>query len=259
VQRELGAPKIAMQQKKVFLSHASKDKLLADRLADLLTAGCAVAPNEILCTSLEGKGVPAGAPSFIEYLRQQVQEPNLVIPLLSESFFDSDFCLCELGAVWGMGLPSFPIVVPPMDKGRLRATLAVTQAGYVTSASYLHELGDAVSSRIGTSVPTSTWSVKRDAFLNGLDELLKSLPGPTSVSADRLREAQDQYQVALKEIAKKENEVNSLKHRVADLEKCKDKAQVRAADRDHSSSHERFEKLVDAAKTALRKLRTATV
>ena len=154
-----------MQQKKIFLSHASKDKSLAESLADLLTAGCAVNPNDILCTTLEGKGIPAGTSSFIEYLRQQIQKPNLVILLLSENFFASAFCLCELGAVWGMDLPNFPLVVPPLDKGDLKATLAATQAGDVTNPSYLDELRDVVQRTLGTSVPTPTWNVKRDAFL----------------------------------------------------------------------------------------------
>ncbi len=246
-----------MQQKKIFLSHATKDKPLADKLTDLLTAGCAVNPNDILCTSLEGKGIPAGTTSFIEYLRQQMQKPELVILLLSERFFASQFCLCELGAVWGMNLPTFPLVVPPLDKTKIKATLAVTQMGDITDGNYLHDLRD-VLKKLGTEVPTATWSVKRDAFLGGLDAVLKSLPGPVSVSAKRLKEAEEKYQAALTEIGDNEKAIRRLKDQIADLEKCKDREQVKVIDRNYSSHQKQFESLIEEARTALDKLCKAT-
>ena len=128
---------MALKKTRIFISHALKDKALADKLVDLLTSGCAVSPNDVLCTSLEGKGIPPGTPSFIAYLQEQLQNPELVILLVSENFFASPICLCELGAVWGMGLPNIPLVVPPMKKSQLKATLALVQAGDITSSSYL--------------------------------------------------------------------------------------------------------------------------
>lgn len=249
---------MSTNQKLIFLSHSSKDKVLADKVADLLTNGCAVNPNSILCTTLEGKGIPAGTPSFIEYLRQQIQQPKLVILLLSENFFASQFCLCELGAVWGMGLPSFPLVVPPVDKGKLKATLAVTQAGDVTSAAYLDELRDAILQTVGTSVPTPTWNVKRDAFLNGLNEVLKALPGLTNVPVEKLKDAEEKYAAALEEIGRKEREAKVLIERISDLEKCKDKEQVNAVARKFSNTDEEFGRLCRAAKSAISKLQHAT-
>jgi hypothetical protein len=249
---------MSAKQKSIFLSHSSKDKALADKVADLLTSGCAVNPNDILCTTLEGKGIPAGTPSFIEYLRQQIQEPKLVILLLSENFFASQFCLCELGAVWGMGLTNFPLVVPPMDKGKLKATLAVAQAGEVNSTAYLDELRDLVLHTVGASVPTPTWNVKRDAFLHGLDEVLKALPGLTNVPVEKLKEAQEKYQAALDEIGIKEKEARGLKDKIVDLEKCKDKDEVNAVARKYSSADEEFGRVCDAAKSAVSKLQHAT-
>ncbi len=249
---------MSANQKSIFLSHSSKDKALADKIADLLTSGCAVSPNDILCTTLEGNGIPAGTPSFIEYLRQQIQQPKLVILLLTENFFASQFCLGELGAVWGMGLPNFPLVVPPMDKGKLKATLAVAQAGDVNSTAHLDELRDSVLHMVGASVPTPTWNVKRDGFLNGLNEVLKALPGPTNVPVEKLREVQDKYQAALEEIGVKEKEAKSLKDKITDLEKCKDKDEVNDIARRYSSADEEFERICGAAKSAVSKLQHAT-
>jgi len=246
------------KQKRIFLSHATKDKALADKLSDLLTSGCAVNPNDILCTSLEGKGIPAGAPSFIEFLRAQIQKPELVILLLSENFFASHFCMCELGAVWGMGLENFPLVVPPTERAKLKAVLIVTQAGEVNSVASLDELRDVVKSRLKTEVPTATWTVKRDAFLAGLDDVIQTLEKPSVVSAAELKASKEQYQAALAEVGIKEKEAKVLKAQIADLEKCKDKEQVKAVNRTYSNEQEEFVKLVEGAKATLQKIRRAT-
>lgn len=246
------------EKRTIFLSHASKDKTLADKLADLLTNGCGVNPNDILCTSLEGKGIPAGTPNFIEYLREQIREPRLVVLLLSENYFASLFCLCELGAVWGMGLSCFPLVVPPTTRSKLKATLAVTQAGNITSQSDLDELRDVVKDKVGRDVPTATWSVKRDAFLNGLEDLIQSLPGPTHVPLEKLNAAEDKYQAAMADIGSKEKEIELLKTQIHDLEKCKDRDQVSTVARKYSNDDEVFGELCANTRSALENLERAT-
>ncbi len=56
---------MANREKSIFISHTSKDKELVDKLVDLLTSGCGVDPNIILCTSLEGKDGRIGRISCI--------------------------------------------------------------------------------------------------------------------------------------------------------------------------------------------------
>ena len=244
--------------KKMFLSHSSKDKALADKLADLLVAGCAVDPNEILVTSLEGKGIPAGTPSFIEFLHVQIQKPELVILLLSENYFASHFCLCELGATWGMVLPNIPLVVPPLKKSELKATLAVTQAGDIDDKTYLDELRDVVRQRLGCEVATATWNVKRDVFLQAIPEIIKLLPAPSDVPRATLEEAQVQYQAALQEIGAKDGVIRTLKLQIEDLKRCKDADDVRAVSRKYSSADEEFKRLCTEAKTEMEGLKWAT-
>jgi hypothetical protein len=48
------------QQKPIFLSHSYHDKALAEKLVTLLTNGCDVSRNAILCTSLPGMDIKVG-------------------------------------------------------------------------------------------------------------------------------------------------------------------------------------------------------
>jgi hypothetical protein len=134
----------------------------------------------------------------------------------------------------------------------------VTQAGDVNRAIYLDELRDRVLSALGSGVPTATWTVKRDAFLDGLGEVLGSLEGPTIVPAEMLKAAEERYQAAMTEISIKNKAIEALNNQIHDLEKCKDAEQVKALDRKYSSSQEQFDNLVDAAKTALSKISGVT-
>jgi hypothetical protein len=247
-----------VKSKPIFLSHASSDKQVADNLTDLLCNGCAVNPNDVLCSSLPGKGVPGGTPSFIDHLKQQLQGAKIVIFLLSENFFVSQFCLCELGATWAKEIAFFPLVLPPLEKSELGGTLEVTQAGDITDARYLDQFRDRIRAVIGTEVPTETWCMKRDVFLISIKDVLKSLPKPALVPRAELASAQEQYQAAVSEMAAKEKEIKRLKAQIAKLEEIKDPAQVRAVARQFSSNEKEFASLCKDVRVALGKLYSAT-
>jgi len=101
-------------QKEIFISHATKDKLLADALVDLLETAMEIPSSSIFCSSLDGLGVPSGK-DFIQFIKEQIQQPKVVITLLTENYFASEFCLCELGATWAMSHNILPLLVPPID------------------------------------------------------------------------------------------------------------------------------------------------
>lgn len=247
-----------MKPRKIFLSHSSKDEVLVDKLTDLLTTGCGVRADAILVTTLPGKGIPAGESNYIEYLKKRLQQSSLVVLVLSENYFASQFCLCELGASWGLSLPTFPLVVPPLKKSEVKATLAVTQSGMVGDGDYLDGLRDGVEKRLGEKLATAIWSTKRDAFLRSLPRILKKLPSPELVSRTELTNAESQYEAALGEIEAKDEEIENLREQISDLESCKDSDAVKKVRRKYSSTDEEFESLCETAKRTLAKVASAT-
>ena len=244
--------------KKVFLSHSSADVALATEVRNLLIIGCGVSTNDILVSSLPGNGIPAGTPSFVNYLKKRLENAEIVVLLLSENFFASQYCLCELGATWALGKIYFPLVVPPLSKSELGATLEVAQAGEITSKQYLDQLPDRIHSTVGTRVGVDAWGAQLDVFLAGIGDVIKSLPTPKIVPADKLKEAQEKYQGAITKILEKDKVTALLKQQIADLEKCKDKDEVNAVARKYSSADEEFERLCEEAKEILKKLQHAT-
>ena len=81
---------------KVFISHATDDKSLADALSDLIEAGIGLTHNQVFCTSIAGQGIPAGQ-DFKHHIHNELANSLVVIALLTPNYYASAFCLCELG------------------------------------------------------------------------------------------------------------------------------------------------------------------
>jgi TIR domain len=82
---------------RIFISHASQDREIVEKLADLLVLGASVSKADIFCTSIAGLGVPNGD-QFVNVILDQLNLADLIIAVLSESYFESPFCIAEVGA-----------------------------------------------------------------------------------------------------------------------------------------------------------------
>lgn len=247
-----------MSRPTIFLSHSSADEKLVEALSDLLTTGCGIRGDQIIITTLPGQGIPAGDPNYIAWLQDRLANSALVVLLLSPNYFESKFCLCEMGATWGLKKPCFPLVVTPLKKSEVKAVMAVSQNLNVNDESCLDELRDQVRELLKSELKTAIWTVKRDTFLKKLPGILKKLPQPDKVERSVLEAAEAKYAASLEAIAAKEEVISDLKEQVADLEKLKDRAQVTKVRAKYSSLADQFESLCEAAGTALRNVELAT-
>jgi hypothetical protein len=154
-----------MTKKRIFISHAVKDKRIADSLVDLLTSCGIVSPDECFCTSLEGLGVPAGK-DFLEFIKDVLQSPDLVIAIFSVNYLSSEFCLCELGASWAMSHNLISLVVPPLTFNHLSTIIRTKQAVALNSSSDMNSMMTEVNTILKIeNFNYERWEVKRDQFI----------------------------------------------------------------------------------------------
>lgn len=101
---------------KIFISHASADRKLADLLRDTLVLGGT--PRErIFYSSSRATGIPSGT-DVRARLRGELQQAGLVIELISTTFLTRPMCLIELGGAWVLEKSTYPIVVPPLTRSQ---------------------------------------------------------------------------------------------------------------------------------------------
>lgn len=236
---------------KLFISHAVHDKALVESVVDLLEGGVGVSHKDIFCSSLKGLSIKPGR-DFVDSIRNSLDEATCVIALISEAYYASAFCMCELGGVWLKSTSFLPVLVPPVDYSNLKAVLNGLQVSKIASEEDLDELRDELIERLAIEGhKTPRWNTKRRQFLADLPAKLASARFEGAVDRathEKLRKEFAAYQV---EYEAREREIAVLKELNAALEKAKDSKAVAKIVRKYSSSAEAFETLILAASDVL--------
>ena len=99
--------------KKIFISYCTKNKELAEAFIEFLQLGMGIAKQDIFCTAYLEMLETGG--KFSEKIRQQLQNCEAFVSLITEEYLKSAFCLVEMGAAWGQNKRFFPLVTVPFE------------------------------------------------------------------------------------------------------------------------------------------------
>lgn len=111
----------------IFISHSTKDREIAVRLSSFLES--LSTEIEVFCSSDSG-AIPVGN-DFIQTITAQLKKCDAFLPLLSENYFHSKFCMIELGFAYSQlqNLNDekkqqyiYPLCVPPLHTNALSGT-----------------------------------------------------------------------------------------------------------------------------------------
>lgn len=241
---------------KIFISHAVDDKALVNAFVDFLQTGCGVIHGDIFCSSLEGMNIPEGS-SFVSFMEDTLRDAEFVIMIISTSYYESVFCLCELGASWILQHNIFPLLIPPLTWSDLKGVLNSRQGGKINDSSDLANLFDRLKAIGKASPSTARFQVKKDEFINKLKTL--DVKPKSRYSAKEYEELKAMYEFALSESAKFETEVSELKRQFDELAEKKDVADVLDVRLSNSDEHKQFEVSVSAFCAASQKLPSAAL
>lgn len=241
---------------KVFISHASADETLVRLVQEFLIGGIGLRHDEIFCTSVKGSGIPAGA-DFKEYMRQQLEGCDTVLALISPNYYNSPFCMAELGATWMLAKNFIPILIPPVDYKDLRGTLPGLQCLKILDDSTPDELHDRLSKL--TEKPTSVayFGARKTMYSGQLQEILKGLPVPKTITPQELAKEKAAATELTAIVIEQAKEIDKLKAINSELATAKDAEDVAAIQVKHSTEWEQFEGLQAAAQAAYLKLMPA--
>lgn len=238
--------------KKVFISHAVADKPIVDAFVDLLQTGANVSSDEIFCSSLEGLGIPTGV-NFIDQIKGEIQNPELVVALISPNYLVSQFCMCELGASWAMSHRMLPLLVPPLEYADVQGVLKSTQITRLNDETGMSQFATEVGESLpGIKINIPRWNAKQKAFQKQLPKLLKKAGVPNDVSPAEFESAiseLEETKAALDEISQ---ENSQLEEKVSKLKECKNAEEVKAVESEFSSSQEQLDMLFKQASDRLK-------
>lgn len=242
----------------IFISHASADQKLADAFARLLEGGINVNQKQIFCTSLEDQGVPAGQ-DFKSFIQNKLGESEIVIALITQNYYASAFCVCELGATWIQAKNFIPFIVPPIGISDLQGVLFGMQILRIDDAVGLDQARDRIASLAEDPAGTPRWTKRRDEFLGSLRGLLKSLPKSKSIKPEDFEKLRSEKEDYKREYEKADEENQVLRKQIEELKKTKDRTQVAAIERKYSSEWETSKNLVEEASEQLERFSPVVV
>ena len=94
----------------IFISHRHKDSEVAKALASLLEVAFEIKADDIRCTSVDPYGLELGDRTS-DRLKTEIGHAEVVLGIISPDTVESSYVLFELGASWGHGRPTFPLLV----------------------------------------------------------------------------------------------------------------------------------------------------
>ncbi len=166
----------------VFISHSSSDTRIADALRRLLIEA-GIGARRIFYTSAHGTGVEAGH-DFVREIANALTTSSLAIPIITPAFLSSTFCAYELGAIWGGGLNSFPLLVPPVTAKDLHGVLTGIHVERLDQPGALDTLLDRLPLTSETRCSTAAWGEAKTRFLNDIAPALARLQAQPQASPE---------------------------------------------------------------------------
>jgi len=158
---------------KIFISHSSKDKDVVEELIEILES-IGLNSTQIFCSSFEGYGIEFGE-NFLDRIKDELDKDVLVIFLLSNNFYKSPICLCEMGATWVKTNQHIPILIPPFGFGDVKGVIPLTHGFKITEGAALNQFKNQIENifNLKENLNFSTWERKRDRIINRIEKIIK--------------------------------------------------------------------------------------
>ena len=94
--------------------------------------------------------------------------------VITNNFYESKVCLCEMGAAWALSKGHIPIVVPPLSYSDIKGVIPSTQGMLINDVPKLNSLKEKLEEYFNLEVKISlnTWERKRKKFIASLEEFI---------------------------------------------------------------------------------------
>ncbi|QLA15219.1 toll/interleukin-1 receptor domain-containing protein [Desulfolutivibrio sulfoxidireducens] len=244
----------------LFVSHAKKDKIIIDYFSEqVLRLGFNILSDKIFYSSHPDTGIPGG-----DYINgtifSHMQESNLIITFLSANYFDSTYCLCEMGAARLLypRTKVFLFLLPSLNLRDINGVFSENMIKFINSEG-MDSVIDTISNTCKNVIaPTQSGPNRRkEEFLKKFSELMKGVESPQKIPHHIHHELQKKYHALSAELSRAEETIEENNKYIQALEKTKDADEVALIKpKQRMEATNIFHSLIDNAKNHLDKLST---
>lgn len=156
------------RDKKIFISHSSKDKGIIEKFTDnILQLGLGLSHEDIFCTSIEEMGIKNGM-DIRAHIRANIQSADFSFLMISKDFKKSEICLNEMGAVWATDTQVRYYLLPGVDFKEIGWLCDVKKADMLGDSVALDALERELTDFYGLPHKHGLWSRQRQGFIDYL-------------------------------------------------------------------------------------------
>lgn len=159
-----------MSKKNIYISHAMKDKPLANALVDLLRNATDIDAQNIISFSIEEAGLPSDT-DLVAHIRNKVGHPATVVMLLTQNYLSNRVCLCEMGAVWALSGNYIPLLLTPLKESHLRNIIPGKNLIRMDDTDDLNRFAATLQQQLNLNdLNLPRWAMEKKKFLNKVRE-----------------------------------------------------------------------------------------
>lgn len=246
----------SVEEKSIFISHATKDKEIIDAFVDIILQGALSVPiDKIFCVSTDGTKIKSGA-DWRDSINESLLSAKVNFLIITPNYKESEVCLNEMGAAWVTSATVLPLIIDPINYKTVGIIQEPNQIEKLLDEKSLDRIKDIVQEKLEIPpalIKSDRWTAKKKEFLIVVKKHLTTTP--FEVPMDR-----DTFNEIMKEKADLESTVNSLideknelESLISDLKKAKDKTEVAAIikKKNPSTQFQDFEELCNIVKKRL--------
>lgn len=151
---------------KFFISHSSEDKGICTPFVSMMEQ-LGVPEEDIIYTSSDRHGVPGDVDIF-QYLGEHIRKGIRVFYMLSDNYYNSPYCLNEMGAAWTVQNEYSMFLLPRFSVGIQGVVDRNKKAFRVSSPQDLRQFRNKITGIYGHSISESRWEEAKNEFLEAV-------------------------------------------------------------------------------------------
>lgn len=171
---------------KIFISHSSADANIGEKFLDALVS-LGINKEEVFYSSLYFTGVALGE-NFHSAVKKALSESELVIFLLTRSFYQSEYCLCEMGAVWANDKKFIPILLDNLSPDDMKGFIDKNYVALFPQKDKISNLVTELKKYMPSESNDTVLSSEFEDFIRCADEIVARNHGSISLAPDELSE-----------------------------------------------------------------------
>lgn len=163
-----------MSKKRIFISHASKDKELVSKFVDsIILLGMGLESEIIAYTSRDDTGVVPGE-SIPLFIQNNIACADVVLLMISDNYKNSEVCLNEMGAAWALNKHIIQILLPNTSFDKLGWLESLKKAIKIDCDESIDSLCEVFADRLDFGIKPSVWNRNKAVFISYCKSLSSS-------------------------------------------------------------------------------------